>query len=67
MPLFSTPLARRQVEVLMQPALIRIIDNIRKQLDVSNWKGQYEDKIVWPDSATEAQQQQYLKLLLQLE
>ncbi|NEP15373.1 MAG: tRNA epoxyqueuosine(34) reductase QueG [Leptolyngbya sp. SIO4C1] len=36
-------------------------------IDVSNWKGQYEDKIVWPDSATEAQQQQYLKLQQQLE
>jgi len=35
--------AWQQAELLMQPTFIRIIDNIRNQLDESAWKGTYED------------------------
>lgn len=31
----------QQAELLMQPALIRLLDNIRKQLDQSIWTGTY--------------------------
>lgn len=60
MPQFSTPLAQQQAQLLMQPALIRVIDNIRKQLDKSDWEGHYKDEVKWPQAATEAQKQQYL-------
>lgn len=63
---FSTPLARAQVEQLMQPALIRVIDNLRKQLDESTWKGEYEENLIWPEETTEAQKQTYSKLQQQL-
>lgn len=35
--------AWEQAEMLMQPALIRLIDNIRKQLENSAWKATYEE------------------------
>jgi hypothetical protein len=37
----------QQAELLMQPAFIRVVDNIRKQLDESAWKGTYKDVLVW--------------------
>ncbi|MEL6816727.1 MAG: hypothetical protein AAFP03_18270 [Cyanobacteria bacterium J06598_3] len=62
MPKFATQLARAKVEQLMQPALIRVIDNIRKQLDVSEWQGNYEEELIWPDGTTPEQQQEYAAL-----
>lgn len=32
-----------EAQLLMQPAFIRVVDNIRKQLEVSDWKGSYEE------------------------
>ncbi|NES95189.1 MAG: hypothetical protein F6K32_08135 [Desertifilum sp. SIO1I2] len=42
-PKFRDTTSWQQAEVLMQPALLRVVDNIRKQLDVSGWKGTYEE------------------------
>jgi hypothetical protein len=42
-PQFKTRLAWEQAQLLMQPALIRVLDNIRKQLDVSAWRGTYRE------------------------
>jgi hypothetical protein len=42
-PKFKDTLAWRQAELLMQPALIRVIDNIRKQLETSPWQGTYQE------------------------
>ena len=42
-PQFKTRLAWDKAEILMQPALIRILDNIRKQLEISEWKGSFQD------------------------
>ena len=42
-PKFKTRLAWEQAQVLMQPALIRIIDNLRKQLEESEWEGTYKE------------------------
>lgn len=61
-PTFATPLARAKVEQLMQPALIRVIDNIRKQLDDCQWQGKYEENLRWPAGTTEAQKQEYAAL-----
>ena len=35
--------AWQQAELLMQPAYLRIVDNLRKQLEESAWKGTYEE------------------------
>ena len=62
MPEFASALDRAKVEQLMQPALIRVIDNIRKQLDSTDWEGRYEEKLVWPDGTTVEQQKEYARL-----
>lgn len=41
-PKIKDPVAWQQAELLMQPALIRLLDNIRKQLDDSIWTGSYQ-------------------------
>ena len=61
-PQFSTALAKAEVQQLMQPALIRVIDNIRKQLDITDWQGKYEEELIWPKGTTPAQQQEYTDL-----
>ena len=66
MPAFSTPSDREQIEQLMQPALIRTIDNLRKQLDEVNWEGQYEEELIWPEETTNEQKQTYTDLQKQL-
>lgn len=67
MPQFATEQDQRYAQALMQPALIRIIDNIRKQLDTSDWQGSYRDDMQWPAAATAEQKQQYLALQEMLE
>ncbi|MEL7225399.1 MAG: hypothetical protein AAF810_19730 [Cyanobacteria bacterium P01_D01_bin.36] len=62
MPKFATSFAKAKVEKLMQPALIRVIDNIRKQLDTVAWKGTYEEELIWPEGTTPEQKQEYTAL-----
>ncbi len=62
MPSFATPYDQQLTQALMQPALIRIIDNLRKQLDESEWTGSYKDEEVWPEQATPEQRQCYADL-----
>ena len=42
-PTFKNTLAWEQAQVLMQPALLRVVDNIRRELDTSDWKGKYRE------------------------
>ncbi|HEY9888462.1 MAG TPA: hypothetical protein V6D02_08690, partial [Candidatus Obscuribacterales bacterium] len=56
---FETPQARLLADQLMQPALIRIIDNLRKQLEASDWVGAYHETQLWPDHTTEAEMQRF--------
>ena len=42
-PIFKNSTDWEQAEYLMQPSLIRVIDNLRKQLDKSVWKGTYTE------------------------
>lgn len=42
-PKFKDIVAWQQAELLMQPALIRIVDQVRKQLEQTNWKATYRD------------------------
>lgn len=42
-PIFKNMVAWQQAELLMQPALIRIVDQVGKQLEETNWKATYRD------------------------
>jgi hypothetical protein len=37
---------------LMQPTFIRVMDHLRRTLEQSVWKGQYETTHAWPDNIT---------------
>ena len=63
---FETPQARQIADQLMQPALIRIIDNIRKQLEDSDWHGTYQETQIWPEGIAEAILQRFKELQSQL-
>lgn len=67
MPKFQDFAAWQQAEVLMQPAFIRLIDNIRKQLDNSSWKGNYIDTSTWSPDVTEEVKFQVKQLQAELE
>ncbi len=51
----------------MQPAFIRVVDNVRKHLDVSSWTGIYQDVLIWPANTTEETQGLVNQLLLEIE
>ena len=53
LPKITNSTSWQQAEILMQPAFIRVIDNIRKQLDVCDWKGTYQDVLTWPANTTD--------------
>jgi hypothetical protein len=53
LPKITNSSAWQQAELLMQPAFIRVVDNIRKQLDESSWKGTYHDVLIWPANTTD--------------
>ncbi|ELR98598.1 hypothetical protein [Gloeocapsa sp. PCC 73106] len=42
-PKFKDQLAWEQAEILMQPILIRVIDNLRQTLETSDWQGTYQE------------------------
>ena len=42
-PTFKNTLAWEQAQVLMQPAMLRVVDNIRKEIENSHWKGTYKE------------------------
>jgi hypothetical protein len=53
MPKFANTRAWEQAELLMQPVFIRVIDNIRKQLEQTTWQGTYQDTPIWPEGVSE--------------
>jgi hypothetical protein len=44
----------QQVSELIQPALIRLLDQLRKQLETSPWQGRYETVELWPEGVDPA-------------
>lgn len=66
-PKISNSVAWQQAELLMQPAFIRVVDNIRKLLDVSSWTGTYQDVLIWPTDTTDETKAIVTKLLQDLE
>lgn len=57
----------QQAEILMQPAFIRVIDNIRKQLDTSNWQGTYQDVLTWPANTSDETKSLVTELVREME
>lgn len=66
-PKFADNTAWQQAEILMQPAFIRILDRIRKQLDTSSWKETYENVLTWQPGTTEETKAEVARLVKQLE
>ncbi|MCC5635292.1 hypothetical protein LC593_05370 [Nostoc sp. CHAB 5844] len=66
-PKITNPVAWQQAELLMQPAFIRVVDNIRKQLDASAWTGTYQDVLIWPPSTTDEMKALVTRLLQDME
>jgi hypothetical protein len=66
-PRFSDMETWRQAELLMQPAFIRLVDNLRKQLETSEWQGTYEEVLVWADGIPEDVKANVAQLQTQLQ
>ena len=63
---FATPADETQAAQLMQPCLIRVIDNIRKHTETLDWRSEYLEQVRWPDTATADQRQRVRDLAAQL-
>ena len=66
-PKITNSTSWQQAEVLMQPAFIRVIDNIRKQLDISDWKGTYQDVLTWSANTTDETKALVTQLVQEME
>jgi hypothetical protein len=56
-PKFADSESWQKADMLMQPALIRTIDNIRKRLESeTTWQGEYREFPIWPEGVTEETQ-----------
>jgi hypothetical protein len=66
-PRFADMTAWQQAELLMQPVFIRLLDNLRKQMEASEWEGSYRDILLWPDDVPEDVRNQVVELKRQME
>lgn len=66
MLIFATPADEAQATELMQPCLIRVVDNIRKHLETLPWRSEYLELVSWPAHSTADQRQQVRDLAAQL-
>jgi hypothetical protein len=64
---FATPTDETLAAQLMQPCLIRVVDNLRKHTETLNWRSDYLEQVRWPGETTAAQRQQVRDLAAQLE
>lgn len=51
----------------MQPTFIRVVDNVRKLLDNSSWKGTYHDVLTWAAGTSEETKAIVTQLVQELE
>ena len=66
-PKITNSLAWQQAELLMQPTFIRVVDNIRKLLENSSWKGTYHDVLTWAAGTSEEKKAIVTQLVQELE
>lgn len=64
---FATDRDHALASHLMQPCLIRVIDNLRKATESLDWQSDYTQAQHWPEGTTEAQKQQVAELSAQLD
>ncbi|PSN10430.1 hypothetical protein C7293_28170 [filamentous cyanobacterium CCT1] len=64
---FATPADEALAAQLMQPCLIRVVDNIRKHTETLDWRSDYLEQVRWPGDTTATQRQQVRELAAQLE
>jgi hypothetical protein len=64
---FSEASAEQTAIALMQPTFIRVMDHLRKTLEQSAWKGQYETTYAWPEGVTPEAKAQVLGLYSRIE
>lgn len=57
----------QQASLLIQPTLIRLIDQIRKQLETSDWRGTYQTQETWPAGTTPETKATVINLQTQLD
>ena len=62
MPKFTDTTTWQQAELLMQPAFIRVVDNIRKQLEIASFQGSYQEVLAFPEGTLEETKTQVLQL-----
>jgi hypothetical protein len=67
MPKFRDVASWQQANLLMQPAFIRVVDNIRKQLEQSDWQGTYADVLLFPPDTSDVDQFKVKQLQTELE
>jgi hypothetical protein len=63
---FATPADEAQAAQLMQPCLIRVVDNVRKHTETLPWRSEYLEQVSWPADSTAEQRQQVRDLAAQL-
>lgn len=66
-PKITNSTAWQQAELLMQPIFIRVVDNVRKLLDNSSWKGTYHDVLTWAAGTSEETKAIVTQLVQELE
>jgi hypothetical protein len=64
---FATPTDEAQAADLLQPCLIRVVDNIRKHIETIDWRSEYLEQVRWPGTTTADQRQQVRDLAAQLQ
>ncbi|MFQ4136090.1 hypothetical protein PGN35_007190 [Nodosilinea sp. PGN35] len=63
---FASPTDEAQAAQLMQPCLIRVVDNIRKHTETLDWRTDYLEQVRWPGDATPEQRQRVRDLAARL-
>jgi hypothetical protein len=53
--------------LLLQPALIRLIDQLRQQMTAASWSWSYDTVELWPDTVSSEVRSQYTTMLQALE
>jgi hypothetical protein len=62
LPPITDPTTWIQAEQLMQPALIRLLDNLRKAIEASTWASSYDNLQSWPNHISPENRTRWLLL-----
>ncbi len=65
-PIFPDQTAWQQASLVLQPTLIRLLDQLRQRTEALGIEARFEDGLSWPDGTTPEQQQRWSDLELAL-